>query len=96
LPKKTASKKANSKEKIKPKPKGTKYLLIIPAIICIVIIAFLLIPTGPDDTSVTESGAASAQLVVGSGIVQVKTSDGSWIDGENGTLLYQSDSVKTV
>ena len=69
--------------------------MIIPVIICIGIIAFLLIPSGPDDTTVTESGAASAQLVIGSGVVQVKSSDGIWTDGENGTLLYQSDIVKT-
>ncbi|PNX49564.1 MAG: hypothetical protein BV457_01225 [Thermoplasmata archaeon M9B1D] len=38
---------------------------------------------------------AKAQLVIESGIVQVKHGDESWIPAENGMLLYQSDYVKT-
>lgn len=36
-----------------------------------------------------------AQLIIDTGIVQVKHSDGAWVNAENGMLLNQNDAVKT-
>ena len=41
------------------------------------------------------NNVAKAQLIIESGLVQVKHGEGSWIPAENSMLLYQSDYVKT-
>jgi hypothetical protein len=63
-------------------------LIIIPLIIIIFVAIFLLFTSGPDDS-------VKAQLIIDSGIVQVKHEKGSWYNVENGMQLIQSDSVKT-
>jgi hypothetical protein len=67
--------------------KNRKYFLIIAVIIIVCIIGIFWFLQG--------SEVARAQLIIESGEVYVKHKDGSWIEGNNGMLLYQSDSVMT-
>jgi len=64
-----------------------KILLIIPVIIIISIIGVVWFALTPE--------VAKAQLIIESGTVQIKHEGGTWISAQNGTLLYQSDTVKT-
>jgi hypothetical protein len=65
-----------------------RYFFIIAVIIIVIcIIGIFWFFQGSD--------VAQAQLVIESGEVYVKHKDGSWIEGDNGMLLYQSDSVMT-
>jgi hypothetical protein len=77
----------NKLDKGKTKSQRKKFLLIIPVIVIICIIGFVWFVQTPD--------VVKAQLVIDSGTVQVKHSGESWISGESGMLLYQSDLVKT-
>lgn len=66
------------------------FFLIIAVLVIIIfcIIGFVWLTSNPD-------AEAKAQLVIESGTVQVKHAGESWTSGQNGTLLYPSDSVKT-
>ena len=77
----------NKLDKGKTKSHRKKFLLIIPVIVIICIIGFVWFVQTPD--------VVKAQLVIDSGTVQVKHSGESWISGESGMFLYQSDLVKT-
>jgi len=77
----------NKPDKGKTKSQRKKFLIIIPVIIIICIIGFVWFVLTPD--------VANAQLIIGSGTVQVKHSGESWVSAQNGMLLYQSDSIKT-
>jgi hypothetical protein len=63
-----------------------KVFLIVPVIIIFCVIGFIWF--------VLNQGA-EAQLVIERGVVEVKHVDESWVPAKNGTLLYQSDSIRT-
>ena len=84
----------NSKEldstvekKVDSKFKNMKYFLIIAVVIMVCIIGIFWFLQGSD--------VAQAQLIIESGEVYVKHAGGSWVEGNSGMLLYQSDSIKT-
>ena len=79
--------KNNSNKKTKSKSMRKKILLIIPLIIIIGIIGLVWFTLTPE--------VAKAQLIIESGTVQIKHAGGIWTSAQNGTLLYQSDTVKT-
>lgn len=83
--KKSNNKDKQKKEKINNKRK--KFLFITSVIIIICIIAFIFFILMPSDVK--------AQLVIEFGTVEIKHEGGSWTSAKNGTILYQSDSVKT-
>lgn len=64
-----------------------KFFLIIPIIIIICIIGVVWFTQA--------SGVIKAQLIIDYGTVEIKHEGGSWIPAQSGTLLYQSDFVKT-
>lgn len=65
-----------------------KFLLIIP-IIGIVVFAYLYF-------TVLSPPVTVAELIIDSGTVQVMHPGGDWIQGQNGMLLGQGDSVRTL
>jgi hypothetical protein len=69
-----------------------RYRLILPIIVIICVIALIWIVLNPD---VLSSEQAEAQLIIESGIVEVKHEGGSWTTAETGMDLSQSDSVRT-
>lgn len=79
--------KKTSEKKSKSIFKNKKILLVIPVAIILIIIGFVWLTITPE--------VAKAQLIIESGTVQIKTEGGSWIPAQNGTLLYQSDTIKT-
>ena len=80
----------------KPNFMRKKLRLIIPVIVILCIIGLVLFTLNSDVIDIDESSdEAKAQLIVESGNVQVKSGGGLWASAQNGTLLYQSDSVKT-
>lgn len=83
------TKKSVSIEISKPKKKKYPLILLIVVIVCVIAIVWLLL--APEVAKAQEK----AQLVIESGIVEVKREGGSWTVGENGMDLYQSDSVRT-
>jgi len=87
LAKKSNNKENKSNKKTKSKSMRKKILLIIPVIIIISIIGVVWFALTPE--------VAKAQLIIESGTVQIKHEGGTWISAQNGTLLYQSDTVKT-
>jgi len=91
LAKKTGNKKSKPDEKEKSKSMGKRFRLIIPVIVVICIIGVVWFVINPE----VAKAESKAQLVIDSGIVQIKHTGGSWISAENGMLLYESDSVKT-
>jgi hypothetical protein len=64
-----------------------KVVLLLSIIIIICIIGAIWIILTPE--------TAQAQLIIESGFVQIKHEGETWISANNGTLLYQSDIVKT-
>lgn len=85
--KKSDIKKIKSNKKAKSKSMKKRFVLIISVIAIIGIIGFVWFTLSPD--------VAKAQLIIESGTVQIKHEGGSWTSAQNGTLLYQSDTVKT-
>lgn len=73
---------------IKSREGRNKFFYIIPVVVLIVVIGVILFLT-------LGSNIVKAELVIESGDVQVKHEGGSWIEADNGMLLYQSDAVKT-
>ena len=71
---------------VKPEKKTYQWIILILAIIFIIVIIWFLLSPGV---------SVKAQLVVESGIVEVKHGTGVWVDAENGMDLYQSDFVRT-
>ena len=74
-----------------PKPKSKRFQLIIPVIIIVFIIVIAWFLLAPEVVKAEEK----AQLVVESGIVEVRHEGESWAVAENGMDLIQSDSVRT-
>lgn len=74
-----------------------KARIIIPIIVLLVILGPILFSLNLDvvDLSSASESKSKAELFIEYGNVQVKTEGKSWTKAENGTLLYQSDSVKT-
>ncbi|UCE38558.1 MAG: FecR domain-containing protein [Thermoplasmata archaeon] len=64
-----------------------RFFMMILVIVIICILGFLWFALNPE--------VAKAQLIIESGVVQIKHEGGSWTSVQNGTLLYQSDTVKT-
>ena len=81
--------KKQTKEKTNSFSKQLRY--IVPVIIFILIIVVLWVAFTPDVTA----EAVKAQLIIDTGIVQVKSEGGVWTVAENGMDLYESDSIKT-
>ncbi len=98
---KEAKKTKNNTVKKKPETEKPNFMrkklrLIIPVIVMLCIIGLVLFTLNSDVIDIDESSdEAKAQLIVESGNVQVKSGGGLWASAQNGTLLYQSDSVKT-
>lgn len=65
-----------------------KFLVAVP-IIGLLIFAYFY-------TTVLSPGVMVAELVIDSGTVQVMHPGGEWMDGQNGMLLSQGDSVRTL
>ena len=86
---KSSESKTKKNEEIKEKPRSNKklFLLLITIIIIVGLIGIVWFATMPE--------VAKAQLIIESGSVKVKHEGGSWFSAQNGTLLYQSDYVKT-
>jgi hypothetical protein len=95
--KSTVSNKSNkikSSKKIQHKQEKTNfinkrfYLIIsVVVIICIIGFVFVWFMVSPEEVK--------AQLIIDTGIVEVKPSGGVWTIAEDGMDLYQSDSVRT-
>lgn len=64
-----------------------KFFLIIPIIIIICIIGVVWFTQASD--------VVKAQLIIDYGTVEIKHEVGSWIPAQNGTLIRQSDFIKT-
>jgi len=90
--KKTKPKKNTDSEYFEKSPTIRKKLLLIISIIVVICIIVFVWFTLYSNLAKAE---ATAQLIVESGSVQVKQSGGTWTIAENGTILHQSDSVKT-
>lgn len=75
--------KKNSKLKI-----DKKYFLLFLIIFIIVIIGIIWFVASSDDT-------VKAQLIIESGIVEIKHQGGNWQYAENGLFLIQSDAIRT-
>ena len=70
----------------KPKKKTFQWIILFIAIIFIIAVLWFVLSPGVGE---------KAQLVVESGVVEVKHGGGAWVAAENGMDLYQSDSVRT-
>lgn len=70
----------------KPKSRNVQLIASVIVIVCIIAVVWFLLSPGVQ---------AKAQLVVESGIVEVKHQGGSWVTAENGMDLVQSDSIRT-
>ena len=86
--KRAKSRKTVSEPEFKPRSLGRRFFLIVSVIVVICIIGVLWFALNPGGVT------ARAQLIIDSGVVQVRH-DGGWFSAENGTYLYQSDSVRT-
>lgn len=91
-PGKTRSKKAEPKKSEKQKTMNKKLRLLISILVIICVIGLVWIILGPD---VAKADEPKAQLIIESGIVQVKHTGESWTAAEDGMDLYESDSIKT-
>lgn len=80
------SKKINESKSIKKVDKKI-YFLIIAIVIIISIVGIFWFLQGSD--------IVKAQLIIDSGDVFVKHDGESWIEAQNGMILYESDSIKT-
>jgi hypothetical protein len=87
LQKRDILEKEKDKGKDKPDFKRKKLILIIPVIIIICIIGLVWFTQASD--------VVKAQLIIDYGTVEIKHEGGSWIPAESGTLLLESDYVKT-
>lgn len=74
-----------------------KARIIIPIIVLLVILGPILISLNLDVIDLTSASEteSKAELYIEQGTVQVKPDGKSWTEAKNGTLLFQSDSVKT-
>ncbi|MFW6121555.1 MAG: FecR family protein [Petrotogales bacterium] len=94
-PTKSKTVKTDEKEgkETKPRSKSMKkrYSLIILTLVVICIIGLVWFIINSD----VVKAESKAQLIIDSGVVQVKHEGDPWIPAQNGMLLYQSDSVKT-
>ncbi len=90
MPKKTENKRTPSKEKIESKKSNNKLRLVVSIIIIFCLIGFLWFFLSPNASASEEK----AQIIDIVGTVQI-SHDGVWKSAENGTYLFESDSVKT-
>ncbi len=74
--------------KLGNKTKVNKFIFIIPVIVVIVIIGLFWF-------FVLNSDVVKAQLIIESGVVEIKHKGNDWLTAENGMILYQSDIIKT-
>ena len=90
---KKIEKSTKNEKKIRQKDKKSKtkkiLIITIPIIIIICIIGFLWF------TNLNVSNNVTVQLVIDSGLVEVKHVGSSWTSASNGMLLEQSDTIKT-
>lgn len=74
------------KQEIKSKKKKILLIISIIIIICIIGILWFIFNQG---------GAVKAQLIIESGVVEIKHEGDDWLTAKSGMILYQSDIVRT-
>lgn len=79
--------KLDDKSNIK-KTRSNKFIFVIPVIAVIIIAGLVWFFVLSPET-------VRAQLIIESGIVEVKHENDNWLIGKNGMILYQSDIIKT-
>lgn len=75
------------KQEVKSKNKKTLLVISIIILICIIGILWFIINLG--------EATVKAQLIIESGIVEIKNEGDDWSTAKNGTILYQSDIIRT-
>ncbi len=75
------------KQEVKSKNKKTLLIISIIILICIIGILWFIINLG--------EATVKAQLIIESGIVEIKNEGDDWSTAKNGTILYQSDIIRT-
>ncbi len=75
------------KQEVKSKNKKTLLIISIIILICIIGILWFIINLG--------EATVKAQLIIESGIVEIKHEGDDWSTAKNGTILYQSDIIRT-
>lgn len=78
--------------KVKQKTVNNRLRVIIPVIVIIVVIGIVWFVFFSNFAKAEEG---KAQLIIESGIVEVKHSEDLWMTAEDGMDLYESDSVRT-
>ncbi len=75
------------KQEVKSKNKKTLLIISIIILICVIGILWFIINLG--------EATVKAQLIIESGIVEIKHEGDDWSTAKNGTILYQSDIIRT-
>ena len=91
-PKVTKSEVTQPEVKVKQKTGNKSLKIIIPIIIIICIIGIIWFVFFSNTAQANEP---KAQLIIESGIVEIKHSEGIWTTAEDGMDLYELDSVRT-